>query len=121
MAIHLTTLTLAQIHSFLALADRVASKVDGQGGTTTKDLLMNEDIGEDLQALVAAIDKLSAPAKNELMTLIWLGMGTIGEEQSSWAELLHAVQEVPINDIPEEIAMLPNLAEYLHRGLEKVG
>jgi hypothetical protein len=31
MAIHLTALTLAQIHRLLALADRVASKVGGQG------------------------------------------------------------------------------------------
>jgi len=54
------------------------------------------------------------------MTLVWLGMGTIDDDQSSWAELLHVAQEEQINDVPERLALMARLHEYLHRGVDKV-
>jgi len=74
----------------------------------------------ELQHLVTVIDRLPVPAKSELMMLMWLGMGTIDNDQRSWAELLRAAQEEQINDVPERIALMPHLHEFLHRGLEKV-
>ncbi len=120
MGIYLAALTPAQVTEVLAQAECIASKVDQKMFTKPDDLLNVDTPLPELQELVTVIDQLPQPAKTELMSLVWLGMGTIEDDPMSWAALLHAAQEQQINDIPEELALLPRLHEYLHRGLDKV-
>jgi hypothetical protein len=121
MTIHLNTLTTDQVCEVLELAERKASKADWERITKPGNLLAPDGPAPELQQLVTAIDRLPPSAKDELMTLVWLGMGTIDDDPRSWTDLLHAAHEGQINDIPEELALLPNLTECLHRGLERVG
>jgi hypothetical protein len=120
MTIRLTTLSCAQVKEVITLAEAKAAKVTLARITKPGDLLMNGATDLDLQRLVRVIDRLPLPAKNELMTLMWLGMGTIDADQSSWAELLQVAHEEQMNDVPERLALMPHLHEYLHRGLEQV-
>ena len=117
MGIHLAALTTSQVAEVLDLAKNKASKVDQK---KIDDLLNTDPPVPELQQLVTVIDQLPPPAKSELRTLVWLGMGTIDDDQSSWAELLHAAQEEQINDVPERLALMARLHEYLHRGVDKV-
>jgi len=120
MAIRLNSLTPAQVREVIELARRKAANSDPvQNASPGMPSVSNAEPPE-LQQLVTVIDQLPSPAKNELMTLAWLGMGTIDPDHSSWAELLQATQEEQINDVPERLALMPRLHEYLHRGLEKV-
>lgn len=120
MAIRLKALSRVQVKEVINLAEAKAAKATLARITKPRELLVTGDIDVEFQRLVAVIDRLPLPAKNELMTLMWLGMGTIDADQSSWAELLQAAHEEQINDIPERLALMPRLHEYLHRGLEKV-
>jgi len=121
MAIHLTTLTPAQIREVLELAKSQASLVDRSRIDRLEDLLARDVPTPELQRLVTAIDSLPATAKSELLTLVWLGMGMIDNDPGSWAELLQVAQKDRINDVPERLALMAGLHEYLHCGLERVG
>ena len=120
MPIHLHALTPDQVCAVMALAERKSAKADWERIAKPGYLLMPDGPAPELQDLVNAIDQLPPSAKEELMTLVWLGMGTIDDDPCSWAELLHAAHEAQNNDIPEELALLPSLHECLHRGLERV-
>jgi len=120
MAIRLTSLNRTQVKKVIQLAESKAEKVTLENITRPDDPSIDGTADPELQQLVTEIDRLPLPAKNELMTLMWLGMGTIDNDQESWAELLHAAQEERINDVPERLALMPHLHEYLHRGLERI-
>ena len=115
MAIQLTTLTSAQIAEVIQLARCKASKVD------LGNLLARDGHIPELQRLVTAIDLLPSKAKSELMTLVWLGMGMIENDPEAWKELLEVAQTDRTNDVPERLALMAELHEYLHSGLAKVG
>ena len=121
MGIHLTALTPAQVTEVIDLAKSKAAKVARKKIKKPEDLLLNNIKIPELQQLVTVIDRLHPTAKSELMTLVWLGMGTIDDDQISWDELLHAAQDIRMNDVPEQLALMARLHEYLHRGLDKVG
>jgi hypothetical protein len=121
MAIRLTALSRAQIKEVISLAESKAAKVALEKLTKRDDPPIAGDADSALQKLAAVIDRLPQTAQSELMRLVWLGMGTIDADQTSWAELLQAAQEEQINDVPERLALMPFLHEDLHRGLEKVG
>jgi hypothetical protein len=120
MGIRLTALTPAQVAEVIAHAEGMAAKVDGRKVTKPDELLNADSPLSGLQELVAVIDQLPPHAKTELMSLVWLGMGTIEDDPMSWAALLNAAQEEQVNDVPEELALMANLHEYLQRGLDKV-
>jgi len=119
MAIRLTALSRAQVKEVISLAESKAAKVTLEKINNPADQSNDGAADSALQKLVTAIDRLPLTAKNELMTLMWLGMGTIDADQSSWTELLQSAQEEQINDVPERLALMPRLHEFLHRGLEK--
>jgi hypothetical protein len=119
MLIRLTALSRVQVQEVIKLAEFKAAKVTLEKIAKPGDLSPTAAADSALQKLVTVIDKLPPTAKRELMTLMWLGMGTIDADQSSWAELLQAAHDEQINDIPERLALIPRLHEFLHRGLEK--
>ena len=120
MAIRLTALSRAQVKEVISLAESKAAKVTLEKINNPADQSNDGAADSALQKLVTVIDRLPLTAKNELMTLMWLGMGTIDADQSSWTELLQSAQEEQINDVPERLALMPRLHEFLHRGLENV-
>jgi len=121
MAIRLIALHRSQVKEVISLAETNAAKVTWERVSKLAHLSIDDGADSTLQKLVNVIDRLPQNAKSELMTLMWLGMGTIDPDQTSWTELLQAAQEEPINDVPERLALMPRLHEFLHRGMEKVG
>lgn len=121
MTIRLTALSRAQVKEVIKLAELKAALVTLEKITRPEDLTTHGAADSAIQQLVHVIDHLPPPARSELITLAWLGMGTIDNDPGSWAGLLHAAQEERINDVPERLALMPHLHEHLHRGLERVG
>ena len=121
MGIRLNALTPAQAKEVIQLAESKATKETLGKISKPEDASVGAATDSVLQELVTVIDRLPSPAKTELMTLAWLGMGTIDPDQISWSQLINAAQEEQITDVPERLALMPRLHEYLHRGLEKVG
>ena len=120
MAIQLSALTTAQVHEVIELARRKEARNGNRRNTSPVDVY-TEAASPELRHLVMVINQLPSPAKNELLTLAWLGMGTIDPDQSSWSELMQAAQDDQINDVPERLALMPRLHEFLYRGMENIG
>ena len=120
MAIRLTALTPAQVTEVIDLALCKEAAEDRGQKISQGDPRSNGAADPDLRKLVRVIDLLSPTAKDELMSLMWLGMGTIDDDENSWTRLLHAVQEDPFEDVPGQLALMPRLPEFLHLGLDKV-
>jgi len=119
MPIHLDTLTPSQVKEIIDLALRNANEEDRRHIVQRRGISA-DDTAHAPQHLVKAIDRLSPAAQHELMSLMWLGMGTIDADEGAWVDLLHIVEDEPFENVPVQLATTPSLHEYLHRGLGKV-
>jgi cobalamin biosynthesis Co2+ chelatase CbiK len=116
MSIHLASLTHAQVREVIDLALRKETKAGDKHPIGSLD----DPANSDLHQLVDVIDRLRPSGQNELMTLVWLGMGTIDDDEIAWTNLLHVLENEPFENVPVQLATMPRLHEYLHRGLGKV-